>query len=170
MKKIKRIISTITSFSLMFSLIGNFPISNAENEKFQYTLFAGSESNGALTINAENFCINGNMATNGSVVHGRNFNVNGINKENANVDMIYMFNKIETRYFSTETKTYSDDYALNSINIDINSPISVKGKTDLTGNININNALKSIDDIMLNGEVKNSNNALVFSRETLNKS
>ena len=38
------------------------------------------------------------------------------------------------------------------------------GDAALTGNININTALKAFEDITLNGEVKNTNDSVIFSK------
>lgn len=42
---------------------------------YPYTIFAESDENGAITINADNFCINGNIATNGTIVSSGNMNI-----------------------------------------------------------------------------------------------
>lgn len=43
-------------------------------------------------------------------------------------------------------------------------PTEVQGEATLTGNININNALKALEDVNLYGEVKNTNNSVIFSK------
>jgi len=49
---------------------------------------------------------------------------------------------------------YSQDYTLEEINININDPLEVEGNATLTGNININTALKAFEDVTLNGRGK----------------
>lgn len=43
-------------------------------------------------------------------------------------------------------------------------PTEVQGEATLTGNININNALKAMDNVNLYGEVKNTNDSVIFSK------
>jgi hypothetical protein len=50
------------------------------------------------------------------------------------------------------------------MNININVPTEVQGEATLTGNININNALKALQDVNLYGEVKNTNDSVIFSK------
>ena len=133
--------------------------------RYPYTLFAASSEEGAITVNAGNFCVNGNVATNGTIASSGNMNINGTKTENAGLDMIYVFDKIDSRYFlGTNVDEHSEDYTLDEINININEPTEVYGEAELTGNININTALKAFEDITLNGEVKNTNDSVIFSK------
>lgn len=96
---------------------------------YPYTLFAGSDEDGAITVKAGNFCVNGNIATNGTIVSSGNMNINGAKKENVNEDTIYIFNKIDSKYFSENNiEKYTQDYVFEKTNIDINTPIEVKRK------------------------------------------
>lgn len=52
---------------------------------------------------------------------------------------------------------------LEDLNININNPVDVDGTIELTGNINLNSGIKAVDDVTINGEVKNSNNAVICS-------
>ncbi len=159
---IRRAISGIVASAIALSSI---PAMAAENEKYPYTLFAASSEDGAITTTAYNFCVNGNVCTNGTVVANGNLNVNGIKTENAGQDMIYIFDKIDTKYFTTgNVDEHTEDYVLDEINININVPTEVLGETELTGNININTALKSFEDINLFGEVKNTNDSVIYSK------
>ncbi|MBQ3920317.1 MAG: VWA domain-containing protein [Oscillospiraceae bacterium] len=79
--------------------------------------------------------------------------------------MIYIFDKIHNQYFSSSNiDKYDYDYTLEETNININIPTEVQGETSLTGNININSALKALENINLYGEVKNTNNSVIFSK------
>ena len=66
--KFKRIISGVLSAVMTVSAV---PIvsANAEEsiEPYPYTMFAASNSDGAITINTDNVCINGSIATNGAM-------------------------------------------------------------------------------------------------------
>ena len=162
---VKRIIS---GFVAAATAITVFPAHFAMAEevgRYPYTLFAASSEEGAITVNAGNFCVNGNVATNGTIVSSGNMNINGTKTENAGLEMIYIFDKIDTKYFSgTNVDEHSEDYTLDEINININEPTEVYGEAELTGNININTALKAYEDITLNGEVKNTNDSVIFSK------
>lgn len=146
-------------------MLPTLPAVAETGEKYPYTLFAGSSAEGAITVNAGNFCINGNVATNGTIVSSGNMNVNGTKTENAGFDMIYIFDKIDTKYFSgNNVEEHTEDYFLDELNININTPTEVLGEAELTGNININTALKAFEDVTLNGEVKNTNDSVIYSK------
>lgn len=164
-KHINRIISATLAAAMSVSMISSVTASAEENIAFPYTLFAASEAEGAITTTAGNFCVNGNVCTNGTIVTGGNINVNGTKTENAGQDMIYIFDKIDTKYFSgNNVEEHTEDYVLDELNININTPIEVLGEAELTGNININTALKAFEDVSLNGEVKNTNDSVIYSK------
>lgn len=120
---------------------------------------------GAITADASNFCINGNVATNGTIVSSGNININGTKTENANERLIFIFDKIEETYFSNnDVIEISENYILEETNININTATDVDGETKLTGNININTALKATDNIILDGDVKNTNNSIICTK------
>lgn len=163
--KFKRLLSGVLSAVITISAIP-FTSANAQdsNDPYPYTMFAASSDEGAITVNADNFSVNGNVATNGTIVSSGNVNINGVRNENAEESMIFIFDKIDNQYFSTSNvDEYDVDFTLNDLNININVPTEVKGETNLTGNININNALKALEDVNLYGEVKNTNDSVIFS-------
>lgn len=109
--------------------------------------------------------MNGNVATKGTIVSSGNMNINGTRTENADESMIFIFDKIDNQYFSaSNVDEYDEDYTLDELNININVPTEVQGEATLTGNININNALKALEDVNLYGEVKNTNDSVIFSK------
>lgn len=162
----QRMLSGVLSAVMTVSVV---PIVSAHAEEstepYPYTMFAASNSDGAITINANNVCVNGNIATNGTIVTtSPNFNVNGTKTENANEGILYIQKKLNYSYFSGDNvETYTEDYILENLNININNPIDVNGTIDLTGNINLNSGIKATDDVTINDEVKNSNNAVICS-------
>ncbi len=165
---LKRILSGVMSLAVTASIMPCFPAFADEQtvpEKYPYTMFAASNTKGAITINADSICINGSIASNGSIVTtSPNFNVNGTKTENANEEMIYIQKKLNYSYFSGENvEMYVDDYTLEEINININNPMNVNGILEMTGNINLNSGIKALEDVNLNGEVKNTNNSVIFS-------
>ncbi len=162
----KRLISGLLSTVMITSIIPFTPVHAEESTaSYPYTLFAASSDEGAITINTANFCLNGNVATNGTIISNGNINVNGTKTENAEESMIYVFDKIDTQFFSSSNvEEYEEDFVLEETNISINLPTSVHGEAILTGNININNSLKALEDISLFGEVKNSNDSTIFAK------
>lgn len=164
--KFKRLLSGVLSAVMTVSAV---PIVSAHadesTEPYPYTMFAASSDDGAITVNAGNFCVNGNVATKGTIVSSGNMNINGTRTENADESMIFIFDKIDNQYFSTSNvDEHDEDYTLDELNININVPTEVQGEATLTGNININNAVKALENVNLYGEVKNTNDSVIFSK------
>ncbi len=134
--KFKRILSGVLSAVMTVCAM---PIVYAEESTEPYTMFAASSDEGAITINADNVCINGSIATNGTIVTtSPNFNVNGTKTENANEEMIYIQKKLNYSYFSGDNvEMYADDYTLEDQNININNPMDVNGTTLLRFRISV---------------------------------
>ena len=164
--KTKRLISSFIATTMLATMLPAIPASAKDNvDKYPYTLFAASNEEGAITFNAGNFCVNGNVATNGTIVSSGNMNINGTKTESANEEMLYIFDKIDAAYFSGgNVDEHTEDYTLEEMNINVNIPTEVKGEATLTGNININTALKAFEDVSLFGEVKNTNDSVIFSK------
>ena len=162
---IKHLLSGVLSAAMAFSAIPIVPAHADESTKsYPYMLFAASDAEGAITVNCGNFCANGNIATNGTIVSSGNLNINGTITENAGKDMIYALKKLDYAYFSSDNvETHIDDYSYSETNININVPLEVGGALELTGNINLNSGIKAVEDVNINGEVKNSNNAVICS-------
>ena len=73
-KIIKRLISGVSALALSVGLLASIPASaDDSNVGYKYTLFAYSSEEGAITSSAANFCVNGNIATNGTISAGQNF-------------------------------------------------------------------------------------------------
>lgn len=163
--KLKKVFSGTLSLTVFSTLLLNFPVKADDiNEKYPYTMFAASDIKGAININANNFCANGNIATNGTIVSSGNVSVNGTRTENANEEMLYIQKKLNYSYFSgNDVETYVNDYNFEALNININNPMDVNGTIEMTGNINLNSGIKALEDVILNGEVKNTNNSVIFS-------
>ena len=162
---IKHLLSGVLSAAMAFSAIPIVPAHADESTKsYPYMLFAASDAEGAITVNCGNFCANGNIATNGTIVSSGNLNINGTITENAGKDVIYALKKLDYAYFSSDNvETHIDDYSYSETNININVPLEVGGTLELTGNINLNSGIKAVEDVNINGEVKNSNNAVICS-------
>lgn len=161
----KRLLATFVAAATAVAMLPNVPAIAEDSGRYPYTLFAASSAEGAITTTASNFSVNGNVATNGTISAAGNMNVNGTKTENADLDMIYIFDKIDSKYFSGEdVEEHADDYVLDELNINISEPTEVLGEAELTGNININTALKAFKDVTLNGEVKNTDNSVIYSK------
>lgn len=162
--RFKRCISALVSVTLFSTTLTSLPVRADDTDNYPYTLFAGSSEEGAITINSSNVCINGSIATNGTIKSNGNMNVNGTKTENATVEMMYIWDKIDNTYFSgSNVDTYTEDYSYEDTNVNITEPLEVEGKLELTGNINLSTGLKALEDINLNGEVKNTNESVICS-------
>ncbi len=163
--KAKRLLSGFVATAIAASMLPTLPAMAEETtEKYPYTLFAGSSKEGAITVNAGNFCVNGNVATNGTIVSSGNMNINGTKTEKVGEETIYILKKLNYTYFSGDNvDVYPDDYSYPEINININDPMAVQGELELTGNINLNTGIKALEDVNLNGEVKNTNSSVICS-------
>ena len=86
----KRLLSGVLSATMTVSAI---PIVSAHAEEsaepYPYTMFASSSDDGAITVNAGNFFVNGNVTTNGTIVSSGNMNINGTRTESADESMIF---------------------------------------------------------------------------------
>lgn len=163
--KAKRLFAGFVAAATALTMLPAIPAMAEDLGRYPYTLFAGSTAEGAITTTASNFGVNGNVATNGTISAAGNMNINGTKTENAGLDMIYIFDKIDSKYFSgSNVKEHTENYVLDELNINISEPTEVLGEAELTGNININTALKAFKDVTLNGEVKNTNNSVIYSK------
>lgn len=161
-KMFKKLLAIMLSVTSVASFMPQIPAKAEENERYPYTLFAGSNEEGALTINSNNVCINGNIATNGTIsTNAQNFNVNGSKLENVQEDTKLFFNKIDERYFAAHVDTYFEDYFLEETNINVNIPIEAAGDIGLTGNINITSGIKALNDVILSGNVENTQGSVI---------
>lgn len=143
----KRLISGFIAAATAITMLPAIPAMAEDLGRYPYTLFAGSSAEGAITTTASNFGVNGNVATNGTISAAGNMNINGTKTENAGFDMIYIFDKIDSKYFSgNNVEEHTENYILDELNINISEPTEVLGEAELTGNININTALKAFKD------------------------
>ena len=158
----KKLLSAVLSAATAVSFIPQIPARAEEEVRYPYVMFAGSAEEGAITINSNNVCINGSIATNGTIsTTAQNFNVNGSRTENAQETMKFFFDKIESRYFTSHVDTYFEDYFLEDTNINVNIPIEAEGDIGLTGNINITSGIKALNDVVLSGNVENSQDSVI---------
>ena len=165
-KIIDKIVAICMSVVFTMVLINPIKINAQEKEEYPYTIFASLNDEGAICIEGNNICINGDLASKGTIKLPDAYNQNGKLIEKSCDNMIYIFDKIDNEYFkSEETNYYYSDCSIDEQNIYIDKATEVKGKIKLVGNVNIKNALKALDNIIVNGEVKNVNdNSIIFSK------
>ena len=152
-------LAAVLTSSCAFSVL--MSASAAGNSAFPYTMFAGSDAAGALTVNAKNYCINGSIASNGTIVSGRKGNMNGKKTEYAGMDMPFVSGQIGSRYFSRAQAV--DSLNISDHNVNLNTTMDVAGEAYLNGNINMNASLRADSDICITGNVGNFNNAVLYS-------
>lgn len=163
---LKRVISGVSALALSMGLLTSIPASADDSAAlYKYTLFAYSSEEGAISSSAENFCVNGNVATNGTISAGQNFNVNGEKKEHAKETMPYISNSINEKFFAENVETKAENYKDEDVNINVESPLDVKGKAELNGNIKLAAGVKAMGDIVLSGGVLNNDNTVLFSEK-----
>ncbi|MDE6686639.1 MAG: hypothetical protein K2K17_04930 [Lachnospiraceae bacterium] len=176
MKKRKNTIRSMVARAMtlvmtVVMVLGGVPSipARAEDGAYPYMIFAASDEEGAVTLNANNTGFNGSVATNGTIaVIGGNCNINGTRTERAGEDggpllIPDLRERIENTYFSTGTEEHAGDYVLEEININVDTPIEGDGSVSLSGNINLNAGIMAQEDILLDGEVKNSGDVVLYS-------
>ena len=127
------------------------------------TFFTHSSEDGAISSSAANFCVNGNIATNGTISAGQNFNVNGEKKEHANEAMPDLTKAITEKFFAENVDVKTENYSKNETNIEVKVPTDVKGKAELNGNIQLSAGVKAMGDIAFSGRVLNNDSTVLFS-------
>ena len=166
---LKGLITILLVVILLFNVTGIVKAETTTDKNtidYPYTIFAESDENGAITINADNFCINGNIATNGTIVSSGNMNINGSKKENVNKNVIYIFDKIESQYFTNcKIEKYTDDYMVKDQNIDINTPVEVKGDIVIDSlNVNLNGLIYApFGNVEIKAQNLNLNNIVIIA-------
>ena len=164
-QKAKRFVAGVITLAMTVTM---FPAASAvaeePQEKYPYTLFAASEADGAITITG-NACVNGNIATNGTaVVTGSAINVNGIITEQVNEKMINISAKLDELYFAGENvEDYAENYVSEDVNCNISNPTVVRGTMEVKGNVNLNAPVKVSENITLQTDSLNANNAVIYS-------
>ena len=133
----------------------------AGNAAFPYTMFAGSEEAGALTVNAKHLNMNGSVAANGTIVTGKKANINGTRTEHAAMDMPYVSAQIGSRYFSNAEETGALN--ISDHNVNLNTTYDVAGEASFSGNLNMNASVRADSDISISGNVSNIHNAVIYS-------
>lgn len=163
MKNIKRLGCTLLAIVIILQIIPIQYCMAGIEEKYPYVIYASAQSIGAININASNVCINGNLATNGTILSKINGNINGAKLEDVGMEMLYVSDKIDKEYFYDIKSVYRGDYIIEESNINLNNACIVKGNFRVIGNANLNSNVKAYEDIVISGQVLNANNCIFYS-------
>lgn len=159
----KRILSILLSMAMIITLLPANFVRADETKKYPYTLFAASEDKGAISIDAENICINGSLGTNGTVESDKSFNINGKCVEKAEENMVSIGGEMDAEYFSKDVSVISTEYQMTNSNIHINKALSVDGNAEFHGNADVNAAIKTQGNISFTGQNLNANNCVMYT-------
>lgn len=167
--RFKRLLSGVLSAVMAVSVV---PIVSAHAEEstepYPYTMFAASNDEGAITVNAGNLCINGNIVTNGTFISSSPYiNGNFSYTTDSTLSMVNAHYAILNTYFS-DALLFTDDVTLMDMNNNIGVSIGTDQSLDTTGNINLSSSVGAIYDLSFNrGEYStnfNASNAVLYSR------
>ena len=150
----------------MIPYLTNIAVSAEEAEKYPYMMFG---RNGITMSASSNLCINGNIHTNKEAeITKANGNINGKITTGADIEKrikhVYADTKICETYFTENCEFYEDGYVRDEMNIHINNPIFSYANISLDGNVALNSNLGTLMNINVNGEVKNANTSIVYSK------
>ncbi|MCQ2417905.1 MAG: hypothetical protein MJ071_08885 [Oscillospiraceae bacterium] len=162
-KRAVALLSAVASLNGIGTLagIGMVNVAAADSGAFPFAMFASSAADGAITINAKHLCLNGSMASNGTIVNSSRSNINGKAIENAGQDMLYLNSQMNNMYFSNAETM--DSLNLAKSNINVGYAVDVNGSASLKGNVNISSAVKAAGDITIDGNCSNAQNAVLYS-------
>lgn len=165
LRKTKKVLASIAVIAMTVSMLPVKTVSAEETRtEYPYTLFAVSNEEGAITVNAENLCVNGSVATNGTVVADGEVTVNGEVLEQEALSMILLGDALNSTYFTDDGKEeYSSDYSCENTNITIDVSLEVEGNLTLLGNIVLNKAVSVKNDIALSGNAFNAEQAVLYA-------
>lgn len=164
-QKAKRFLAGVVAFAMTVTMLPAASATAAEpKDKYPYTLFAASEAEGAITI-IGNACVNGNIATNGTTIFtGNTINVNGSITEQVKENMIHISAKLDELYFAGENVVnFAERYVSEEVNCNISNPMVVQGSMEVKGNVNLNASVKVSEDITIEADSLNANNAVLYS-------
>lgn len=160
----KKVFSGILAASLLMQ-VAVIPVSAEETTYYPYALFAANADTNSIQLNTPHLTVNGDMTTNGTFSSTAiNPTLNSVITENANETLLLIGDKLENGYFSSNADTYAEDYTYSDVNVNVGTSIIADGDISLEGNISMNAGLMSLTDINIDGEVKNSNNTVLYAQ------
>ncbi len=155
------VVIVMTSFNSM--IMANETENESRNE-FGYVMYATSYEEGAITIDASNICINGNLLTNGTIENKGNMNHNGEKIIVKNDPYHFIYNHIYDNYFSVNCDIFEENTCLKNDNLNLNNPMLIYGELSLVGNVNLNSSIQSMAELNIIGNTLNANNAVIMSK------
>ena len=166
MKLLKRVSSLVLSAVLLITSAPTIVRASEKTEDvYPYMIYAGASYDESLLINAENLCMNGNLASAGTLdaYVEYNFNHNGSAYEDVTDGRRYLYNLIDREFFAS-SDVCEEDYEKVDNNINLNKSLTVKGDVKLDGNVSLNKSVKAYRDIDISGENLNANNICIEAK------
>ena len=160
-KPLSKSVAAVLSVLALAPTLACIPASAEQTDTFAYAMFAGSSTEGAITIDADWLTLNGNIASNGTISGSKHMNLNGEKTENAGKDMLFVGSKLDAVYFNDAE--LAKDLALADTNVSVNTDYDVAGSVAFNGNVCLNSSVKSDYDVTISGNTLNANNAVLFS-------
>ncbi|MBQ8883219.1 MAG: hypothetical protein IJ031_01295, partial [Oscillospiraceae bacterium] len=173
-KRLERALSCVLAFVMTASMSTVLPAAAEEVERYPYVILAADKNTG-ITVYADGFTLNGNAHSNGefsvassySNINGKITDIDDVEETeefDVSSDMIFMHNKLTTRYFTDNCLTFDESYTYTVNNVNVHNPIYVTGELNLEGNVTLNNAIGAVSDIELSDGNLNGNNTVIYSK------
>lgn len=173
-KRLERALSCVLAFVMTASMSTVLPVAAEEVERYPYVILA-TDKNTGITVDADGFTLNGNAHSNGefsvtssySNINGKITDIDDVEETeefDVSSDMIFMHNKLTTRYFTDNCLTFDESYTYTDNNVNVHNPIYVTGELNLEGNVTLNNAIGAVSDIELSDGNLNGNNTVIYSK------
>lgn len=158
----KKKVALCMVFAMIVSL---FPVgkvnATATVDLYPYVLFAASEKDGAVSITADDICINGAVATNGTTSVTGRANLNGAVTEQAGEPAMVVPTRLYESYFAgDDVLTYEEAVVLENQN-NMNDPVMGYDEVVIRGNANVNDGLCADGNILFEGDSLNGNGGLL---------
>lgn len=129
---------------------------------YPYMIYADSDEENAVNIEAGNLCINGDIATHGTIsVSSRS---NGNFFESVSGNLIYLNNKIADAFLDDQTITYDEDLGINEDNIRLNASITGEKSISITGQTCEIKAIIANGHVDISGDTINNDGSVIYSR------
>lgn len=165
-RKMKKKMALLLSLVLFISAFNRvLPITAAETENgFNYVMYSTSLEENSINLNCSNICMNGNLMTNGTVGFTGNFNHNGQKVLSEGAEYYFIYSVVNENYFKSNYDTYNENRIIEDINVNMNKSELVYGSMCMSGNVNLNACVQSMDDLVIKGGVLNANNTVIMSK------
>lgn len=160
--KLKKVVALIMCLTMIISSFGGMSVVIAQENK--YVMFGTSYGEKSISLNTVNGCINGDLLANGNIEKYGNINYNGKDYTVNGEQYYFAFDKIQNMFFENNYDIYNEDMNIIDMNINFNTATITYGKTYLEGNLSLNSAIESMQDVVLTGNNLNANNALIMSK------